>query len=155
MVSWRRSARLYVGTTTDTLGCDQEVLITPNLTVERAAPHAKKKAWTLRMRRPAPSATHGAQIPENSSSVPSGTSDRPRTTRTSCELPPSFVSAARNARFAVVGDDRTPLADSLRRMTPDLGFGERVRFPAFREDAAALAASFDVFVSTIAADLIE
>jgi hypothetical protein len=40
-------------------------------------------------------------------------------------------------------------------MTPDLGFGERVRFPAFREDAAALAASFDVFVSTIAADLIE
>lgn len=53
-----------------------------------------------------------------------------------------------NARFAVVGDDRTPLADSLRRMSQDLGLGERVRFLGFREDAAALVASFDVFVSS-------
>jgi len=53
-----------------------------------------------------------------------------------------------NARFAVVGDDRTPLADSLRRMTEDLGLGDRVRFLGFREDAAAFVASFDLFVSS-------
>jgi glycosyltransferase involved in cell wall biosynthesis len=53
-----------------------------------------------------------------------------------------------NVRFVIAGDDRSPLAEPLRRLTSELGIDERLRFLGFREDAAALVASFDVFVSS-------
>jgi glycosyltransferase involved in cell wall biosynthesis len=53
-----------------------------------------------------------------------------------------------DVRFVIVGDDRSPLMEPLRRVTLDLGLDERVRFLGFRTDAAALLASFDVFVSS-------
>jgi glycosyltransferase involved in cell wall biosynthesis len=53
-----------------------------------------------------------------------------------------------NVRFAIAGDDRSPLTEPLKRLTSELGIEERVRLLGFRQDASALAASFDIFVSS-------
>ena len=56
--------------------------------------------------------------------------------------------AQSNVRFAIVGDERSPLTAPLRRMTEDLGLTEHVRFLGFRDDVTALVATFDLFVSS-------
>jgi glycosyltransferase involved in cell wall biosynthesis len=53
-----------------------------------------------------------------------------------------------NVRFVIAGDVRSPLTEPLKRLTAELGIEERLRFLGFRQDASALVASFDVFVSS-------
>jgi len=59
---------------------------------------------------------------------------------TACKLRESVPSAM----FVIVGDG--PLRSHLETRAGRLGLGDAVRFPGFREDAAALMAGFDLFV---------
>lgn len=61
----------------------------------------------------------------------------------------AIVHGARpDARFAIVGDERSPITATLKRMADELGLGPSVRFLGFREEVAKLVAAFDVFVSS-------
>lgn len=61
----------------------------------------------------------------------------------------ALVRAQRpNVRFAIAGDQRSPLMEPLTRQVERLGLQEHVRFLGFRNDAAALMSSFDLVVSS-------
>lgn len=61
----------------------------------------------------------------------------------------AIVREARpDARFAIVGDERSPLTPALKRLASRIGLETSLRFLGFREDAATLVAAFDVFVSS-------
>lgn len=55
-------------------------------------------------------------------------------------IAPSFPSA----RLAIIGDG--DLGESLRRMASDLGIGDRILFPGFRDDLVAVYSAFDIYV---------
>ncbi len=60
----------------------------------------------------------------------------------------AVVCAARpNVRFAIVGDQRSPLTGPLRSLIEELGLADRVTLVGFRDDPASFVASFDLFVS--------
>lgn len=61
----------------------------------------------------------------------------------------ALVRARRpDVRFAIAGDDRTPLTARLKGLSTDLGVSDGIVFLGFRSDVAELLSSFDVFVSS-------